>query len=357
MFMSKKILWLCKKEGRYFMCIFAKSVVLLCVLIISNTPALAQKRLPIIDMHLHANSLADFLGGGLVCTNDQKIILPGWDTKEPLSIDKVVRCPKAWVKSPPTDEAVMKETLAMLERYNIWAVTTGPPEQLDKWRAASPKRIIPALNFASRSRTPEEFRRLFAENKFAVFAEITAQYRGLLLSDESYEPFFALAEELDIPVGVHLGEGPAGGAHLMGDGKTPSPYRVRLGSPLQLEEVLIRHPKLRIYVMHYGSPLVDEMIALMFSHPQVYVDIAQNNWGFPREHFYSQLKRLVDAGFEERIMWGSDQMVWPQTIWIAIETIEKAPFLTGKQKRDIFYNNAARFLRLSKEEIAKHHRM
>jgi predicted TIM-barrel fold metal-dependent hydrolase len=87
------------------------------------------------------------------------------------------------------------------------------------------------------------------------------------------------------------------------------------------------------------------------------VDIAQNNWGFPREHFYSQLKRLVDAGFEERIMWGSDQMVWPQTIRIAIETIEKAPFLTGKQKRDIFYNNAARFLRLSKEEIAKHHRM
>ncbi len=141
----------------------------------------------------------------------------------------------------------------------------------------------------------------------------------------------------------------------MGDGKTPSPYRVRLDSPLQLEEVLIRHPKLRIYVMHYGSPLVDEMIALMYSHPQVYVDIAQNNWGFPREHFYSQLKRLVDAGFEERIMWGSDQMVWAQTIKVAIDTIEKAPFLTEKQKRGIFYNNAARFLRFSKEEIARHH--
>ena len=69
-------------------------------------------------------------------------------------------------------------------------------------------------------------------------------------------------------------------------------------SPLQLEEVLIRHPKLRVYVMHYGSPLVDEMIALLFSHPQVYVDIACNNWGFPREHFYSKLQRLIDAGFE-----------------------------------------------------------
>jgi predicted TIM-barrel fold metal-dependent hydrolase len=48
-------------------------------------------------------------------------------------------------------------------------------------------------------------------------------------------------------------------------------------------------------------------------------------------------------------------MVWPWTIDIAIETIEQAPFLTAEQKRDIFYNNAARFLRLSESEIRKHH--
>ena len=309
--------------------------------------------MPIIDVHLHANSLADFGGGGRVCTSDQRITFPGWDPKTPISLDKLFKC-KAPIQSAPTDEAVMKESLTMLERYNIWAVTSGSLAEVSAWQAASPQRIIPALNFAFRTQTPAEFRRLFTEKKFAVFAEITAQYRGLSLDDESYDGYFALAEELDIPVGVHLGEGPPGGAHILGDGK-PSPYRARLGNPLQLEEVLIRHPKLRIYVMHYGSPFVDEMIALMFSHPQVYVDIAQNNWGFPREHFYSQLKRLINAGFEQRIMWGSDQMVWAQTIKVAIETIEKAPFLTEKQKRDIFYNNAARFLRLGKEEIARHH--
>ncbi len=31
--------------------------------------------------------------------------------------------------------------------------------------------------------------------------------------------------------------------------------------------------------MHYGSLLDNETIALLFSYPQVYVDIAQNNWG------------------------------------------------------------------------------
>lgn len=107
--------------------------------------------------------------------------------------------------------------------------------------------------------------------------------------------------------------------------------------------------------MHYGSPLVDEMIALLYAHPQVYVDVAGNDWGYPRPHFYRQLRKLMEAGLGERIMWGSDQMVWPRTIEIAIETIEKAPFLSESQKRDIFYHNAARFLRLSEEEIARHH--
>ena len=58
-----------------------------------------------------------------------------------------------------------------------------------------------------------------------------------------------------------------------------------------------------------GSPLVDEMIAVLFSHPQVYVDVAGNDWATPRPHFHAQLKRLVDAGFIKRIMWGSDHGV------------------------------------------------
>jgi uncharacterized protein len=49
-------------------------------------------------------------------------------------------------------------------------------------------------------------------------------------------------------------------------------------------------------------------------------------------------------------------MVWPDTIAIAVDGIESARYLTAEQKRDILYNNAARFLRLGADEIAKHHR-
>ena len=54
-------------------------------------------------------------------------------------------------------------------------------------------------------------------------------------------------------------------------------------------------------------------------------------------------------------MFGSDQMSWPEAIDTAIEAIDSAPFLSHQQKRDIFYHNAARFLRLSEMDIGKHH--
>jgi uncharacterized protein len=47
-------------------------------------------------------------------------------------------------------------------------------------------------------------------------------------------------------------------------------------------------------------------------------------------------------------------MIWPRTIEVAIQSIESADFLTAEQKRDIFYNNAARFLRLEQAEAARH---
>jgi uncharacterized protein len=75
----------------------------------------------------------------------------------------------------------------------------------------------------------------------------------------------------------------------------------------------------------------------------------------PRAQFHDHLRRLVEAGFEKRILFGSDQTIWPQAIGEAIDGVDSAPFLSPAQKRDIFYNNAARFLRLSKEEIAADH--
>jgi uncharacterized protein len=312
--------------------------------------AQSTRRAPIIDMHLHAYRVADFGPSPAVCSDNRRLEWTAWDPRKPFSIDEASRCGAPLWPAPGSDSALLAQTLRALERYDIRAVTSGTFREVARWHAASPGRIIPAVDFfngrdsAGRPRYREiaELRALLRDGEAAVFAEIAPQYLGMSPADPALEPFFALAEELDVPVGLHMGEGPPGGRNV----ESYEQYRVALGNPMLLEEVLVRHPKLRLYVMHFGSPFVDEMIALMFSYPGVYVDVAQNDWGFPRKHFHSQLERLVDAGFGKRILFGSDQMIWPQTIGLAIETIESADFLSASQKRDILHDNAVRFLRL-----------
>ena len=131
--------------------------------------------------------------------------------------------------------------------------------------------------------------------------------------------------------------------------------RARLHNPLLMEEVLIKYPRLRVYIMHAAWSMIDELLALMWVHPQVYVDISSLITDFSKPAFSSYLKKIMEAGFGNRVMYGSDQMVWPELLDIGIDIIEKADYLTQKQKRNILYNNAARFLQLSKEEIARHH--
>ena len=87
--------------------------------------------------------------------------------------------------------------------------------------------------------------------------------------------------------------------------------------------------------------------------PNLYVDISVINWILPQEELNAYLKSLINSGFGDRIMYGSDQMVWPKVITIGVQSVNNADFLTLEQKEDIFFNNAAKFLRLSEEEILK----
>jgi predicted TIM-barrel fold metal-dependent hydrolase len=107
--------------------------------------------------------------------------------------------------------------------------------------------------------------------------------------------------------------------------------------------------------MHAGWPMLDDLLAVLWAHPQVHVDVGVISWVLPRKEFHRYLQRIVEAGFVKRVMFGSDQMNWPGVIEPAIEAIESALFLSEKEKREILFENAARFLRLTPEEIAELH--
>jgi predicted TIM-barrel fold metal-dependent hydrolase len=293
------------------------------------TSVLAQERPPIIDMHMHARTAVLRAADGSVVPRP---------------------CDPQPCTSPPTpsttDDAPLTGTLAAMDRHNIvLGFLVGRAEPVDRWMAAVPEpgRFLPATFPENAAEgVPDkvaELRARAAAGKIRGVGEIGTQYEGLPPDDPRLVPYFALAEELDLPVLIHT----AGlGAH--------SPrFRASNGHPLLLEEIVVAHPKLRLYVENAGYPFLDEIIALMTQHPQVHADVSTITWIIPRPAFYRYLVALMDAGLGKRIMFGSDQMEWPETIDLAVEAIESAPFLSAEQKRDILYNNAARFLKLVAE--------
>ncbi|MBN8808228.1 MAG: amidohydrolase family protein [Sphingomonas sp.] len=306
--------------------------------------ASAQPRYAIIDMHMHAEP-ADAYG-----PPPQTVCAPygEWPARDPgkpigTYLDAFSGHPACAhpVRSERTDAAIRDASLAQLRKHNMLAVLSGPEDRVADWTARAEGRILPAIGDVWPLPSVAQLRAAHRAGHLKVIGEITAQYDGVPPNDPALEPYYTLAEELDIPVGVHVGPGPPGIAYF-----AAPKMRLRDARATALEDVLVRHPRLRLYVMHAGWPFADDMIALLYAHPQVYVDTGIIDYAFPRAEFHAYLKRLVDAGFARRIMFGSDQMIWPAAIDTAIEGITSAPFLTPAQKRDILHDNAARFLRI-----------
>jgi len=173
------------------------------------------------------------------------------------------------------------------------------------------------------------------ENKIDFLGEVLSQYYGISSSDTLLFPYYALAEKYDLPVGIHTGSaGPHHGA--------PN-FKEEMGTPFLLKPVLLRFPKLKVWIMHAGGSFLKETIAVMKEFPQVYTDISViNNPGIvPPEQFRIFMKTLINAGLEDRMMFGSDNA----EIKTVIAAVDQLDFLTTKQKEKIFYRNAEIFFK------------
>jgi len=283
---------------------------------------------PIIDVHLHAYPATQAFDGPIVNPISKK-------------------------PSPIRNGAEhMAACLAEMKRWNVTRgiVSGGDGDRLAAavaWRDRDAARILVGAGVRGSDDTPlpplDALRQLHAQGKLQVIGELTSQYAGRSLSDPHYEALLSLAEELDVPVALHTG--------TMPERTTFDPCcrtaRARLGNPELVEEALNRHPKLRLNLMHCGWPYLEDTMAMLMLYPNVYADTGAIDWLLPEAAFNDYLGALVKAGFGNRIMFGTDQMYWPDAIGLAIGRIQKANFLSQQQKRDILYNNAVRFYRLA----------
>ena len=277
----------------------------------------AQER-RIIDVQLHALSLDMF----------------------PVQYDK-----KIGYERPESAEALRSQSIKQLERFSIVkAVVSGKPELVKNYKKAAPNRIVKSL-WIPIGLTGDSLRRYldslpqwYRQGKFEIIGEVLTQYKGIAPNDPILDPLWSFATQEGVPVGIHINDLPS----------TCPDSLMEKCTPRALKEVLNAHPGLKVYVMHGGFPHLEDMMAILNNYPNVYVDATFYD---PKsEKYLSYLKKLIDAGHGDRIMFGTDQMLWPELISLFVRAIETADFLSEEQKKDIFYDNAARFFGIGKDK-------
>lgn len=191
-----------------------------------------------------------------------------------------------------------------------------------------------------------------AAGKIRILGEMLFVYVGVRPDDVRLAPYWALAAKHDVPVSVHINRGPGPASGLRGPA-----FDAEMGNPVLLRPVLERHRGLRIVLAHVGTgspdllPFNAEIDALLKDYSTVSFDMSILNSVAPAEAHEAELKRLINAGFSDRIMFGSDT----RPAAPILRRLENIAWLTGSQRRAILYDNAARFLRLDAQTIARHH--
>lgn len=165
------------------------------------------------------------------------------------------------------------------------------------------------------------------------FGEVLSQYYGISSSDSLLFPYYRLAERYGLPVGIHTGgAGP--------DHGSPN-FKLEMGSPLLLTRMLSRFPILKVWIMHSGVQDYKETITIMQRHKRVYADLSviSNPDIVPLDIFSAIMKAFIDAGLEDRLMFGSDN----GEVEKVIKAVESLDFLSENQKKKLYYQNAELF--------------
>ncbi|WP_083432143.1 amidohydrolase family protein [Christiangramia salexigens] len=271
----------------------------------------------IIDMHTHSYTEEDYWGGNTHPTG---------------------------VESPKSVEEHLEQTIKLMDKHGIeYAVVSGwSLEGVEKYVAAD-SRFIPGYMDEGNPIPVEQFEDLVKSGKIKVFGEVSGVYFGKTLNDPMYAPYLEICEKYNIPVAYH-----SGGAPPMAPFTCCPDFRISIGDPLLIEDVLVKYPKLRIYLMHAGEVYFEQAVRMMSMYKSLYVDLGAILWVDPliKDYAIRFLKLAQTAGVLDRVMFGSDQMVWPGAITRSIDFINNLDFLSNEEKQMILYGNAKQFLNL-----------
>jgi predicted TIM-barrel fold metal-dependent hydrolase len=142
-----------------------------------------------------------------------------------------------------------------------------------------------------------------------------------------YFPFYAKCQELGVTAVVSMGH-------------TLDFMPMEMGRPAFLDEVALYFPKLRIVCGHTGWPWVEEAIALVSKHPNVFLGTS----AYAPRYWRPEMVRFLDSRRgRDKVLFGTD---WPLVHHDeALSQIERLE-LRDESREKLLYTNSARIFQL-----------
>ena len=144
-------------------------------------------------------------------------------------------------------------------------------------------------------------------------------------------PFYAKCAELDVPVQLQVGQS------MIYD---PSYPRRSVGRPISLDAVACDFPELKIVGIHIGIPWTDEMIAMAWKHPNVFIGADAHSPKYWPESFV----RYIDSYGQDKVIFGTD---FPVLQFERTRKEVEALGLRPEAKRKFLRDNAVRIYKLA----------
>lgn len=148
------------------------------------------------------------------------------------------------------------------------------------------------------------------------------------ISDPIYDPIWKKMIDFNIPLWTH------GGHQVSTTGSI-----ARLGHPMLIDELAIKHQNLAIIIGHMGAPWFWDTYSVVLRHPNVYVDISSH----PLLYNYFPWDAYTNYNIENKVLFGSDH---PLVHWNQIIPAVKTLPISDGFKRQILYDNAKKVLQL-----------
>ena len=151
-------------------------------------------------------------------------------------------------------------------------------------------------------------------------------------------PFYAKCVELDIPVQLQVGQS------MIYD---PA-HRLRsVGRPINLDAVACDFPELKLIGIHVGIPWTEEMIAMAWKHPNVYIGCDAHS----PKYWPASFVHYINTFGQDKVIFGTDFPILDfQKTLQQIDGLQLRP--GAKQK--LLRNNAIDIYKLKLEKLADH---